>query len=215
MRPDAGGTFLTKHCVAMPWGSHTSRSMLLRTVFFTVACSETFSFSHTNQARRGIKKGKRQIFRPTHHFQKHSPRRARPSHEMRVGNSCRQELTSPKILTKGQNQTLPATATQSLFHAIRYVDDDGRVEENTLDNTTTDDEEDHTDVQENQENVLQPHTLQTSTISPTANAHDPDSEQEEDTIEHSHFHLNEQEESRPRHRQQLRHRQCVTMRRTR
>ena len=118
-------------------------------------------------------KRERQIFRPTHHFQKHSPRRARPSHEMRVGNSFRQELTSPKIFTKGQNQTLPATATPSLFHAIRYVDDDGRVEENTLDNTTTDDEEDHTDVQKNQENVSQPHTLQTSTISPTANATTP------------------------------------------
>ena len=115
----------------------------------------------------------RQIFRPTHHFQKHSPRRARPSHEMHVGNSCRQGLTSPKIPTKGQNQTPPATATPSLFHAIRYVDDDGRVEEHTLDNTTTDDEEDHTDVQKNQENVSQPHTLQTSTISPTANATTP------------------------------------------
>ena len=58
-------------------------------------------------------KRERQIFRPTHHFQKHSPRRARPSHEMRVGNSCRQELTSPKYPLRDRIKLIPQ---QRLHH---------------------------------------------------------------------------------------------------
>ena len=75
------------------------------------------------------------------------------------------------------------------------MDDDGRVEENTLDNTTTDDEDDLKDVKKNQRKCLA--TAHATNFDDIADGerHDPDCEEEEDTNEHNHLDVNGQEES--------------------
>ena len=75
------------------------------------------------------------------------------------------------------------------------MDNDGRDEEGTPDNTTTDDEDDHTDKETSRCKCLA--AAHAASVDDTADGepHDPDIEPEDDTTEPNHQGLNEHEES--------------------
>ena len=75
------------------------------------------------------------------------------------------------------------------------MDDDGRYEEEAPDNSTTDDEDDHTDKETNRNKLRSCAGRERDDVTADVEPTTPDSEQGDDTTEHNNQDLNEHEES--------------------
>ena len=116
---------------------------------------------------------------------------------MRVGNihAPQAGADGTKMPTEGQTQTLRRTGDAISFLRFRNVDDDGRDEEATPDNATTDDEDDHPGWEKIKTMSAVAHAVNVDEVADDE-PHNPDCNLEEDTTE-----TNPQDPQRARRKQ--------------